>query len=334
MEIKKVLMKDYSSLKIGGEGNLVVVKSKEELLEAVMYAETEGFRVHVLGSGTNTYFAENLSKYLFIKIEILGVSLENVDDNKTRVVINAGEIFDDIVKLSIENNLCGIENLSFIPGTSGAAPVQNIGAYGVELKDSLFSVRVLELDSKKFLNLSNQDCEFGYRDSIFKKKKGKYIITQIVLELSQEFKPNLSYKPLDSLLGKENISLKDIRDLVIKTRQTKLPDWKIYPNTGSFFKNPFLSKLEGDELRAKYENIPLHEVVEGYKLPAAWLIEHIACAKGMKEGNIGTWPNQPLVIVNYGESSALELNNFASKIQNKIEEKTGIKISKEVNFVE
>lgn len=343
MEIKKVSMKEYSALRVGGMGDLVVVKSEEELKDVVEYAAAEGHRIHILGQGTNTYFAEDLSKYLFIKLEILGKKQEvgsneqeGVDMNNNSVVTLtafAGESFDDVIKFSVENNLWGIENLSHIPGSVGAAPVQNVGAYGVELKDTLVSVRVFDTEENIFKDLLNEECNFGYRDSFFKHNPGKYVIVSITLNLTKEFKPALEYKPLDSLQGMADLTPQDVRNLVITTRLTKLPDWKKFPNTGSFFKNVIITKEALETLKVNYPNISVNEVKEGYKVPSAWLIEHVAEAKGLKMGDVGTWEKQPLVIVNYGNATAEEINAFASEIQRKVEEKTSIKLEREVNFV-
>ena len=333
MEIKKVSMKEHSSLRVGGEGDLVVVKSEEELKEAVAHAAASGRRVHILGQGTNTYFAEDLSKYLFIKPDFRGIECNLLQATIYELTAASGESFDDVVNFSVENNLWGIENLSRIPGSVGAAPVQNVGAYGSELKDTFISARVFDIEENSFKDLLNEECNFGYRDSLFKNNPGKYVIVSIVLNLSKEFKPVLDYKPLDTLIGKENLTPKDVRDLVIATRLAKLPDWKKFPNTGSFFKNIVITKDALEALKVNYPNIPVNEVTGGYKVPSAWLIEHVAEAKGLKVGDIGTWEKQPLVIVNYGNATAEEINAFASEIQKKVEEKTGIKLEREVNFI-
>ena len=190
-----------------------------------------------------------------------------------------------------------------------------------------------DIEANLFKDLLNSECDFAYRDSFFKHNPGKYIIISITLNLTKEFKPVLEYKPLDSLQGKAGLTSKDVRDLVIATRLTKLPDWKKFPNTGSFFKNIIITKEEWDTLKMTYPDMPVHEVRGGYKVPTAWLIEHVADAKGLKVGDVGTWPNQPLVIVNYGNADAEEINEFASNIQKKVEEKTGIKLEREVVFV-
>lgn len=333
MEIKKVLMKDYSSLCIGGEGDLVVVKSEEELKEAVTHAAACSQRIHILGQGTNTYFAEDLSKYLFIRIDIKGIECNLLQPTSYKLKAFAGESFDDIIQYSVDQGLWGIENLSHIPGSVGAAPVQNVGAYGAELKDTFISARVFDIEKNSFKDLLNEECNFEYRDSLFKHNPGKYVIISISLNLTKEFKPTLGYKPLDTLSGKENLAPKDVRELVIATRLAKLPDWKKFPNTGSFFKNIVITKEDLEVLKVNYPNIPVNEVKGGYKVPSAWLIEHVAEAKGLKMGDVGTWEKQPLVIVNYGNATANEINVFASEIQRKVEEKTGIKLEREVNFI-
>ncbi len=333
MEIKKVSMKEYSSIRVGGEGDLVVVKSEGELKEAIAYAAASGRRVHILGQGTNTYFAEDLSKYLFIKPDFKGVECNLLQKTNYQLTAFSGESFDDVIQYSVDQDLWGIENLSRIPGSVGAAPVQNVGAYGSELKDTFVSARVFDIEENLFKDIFNEECNFGYRDSLFKHNPGKYVIVSIVLNLSKEFKPVLGYKPLDTLSVKENLTSKDVRDLVIATRLAKLPDWKKFPNTGSFFKNIVITKEALEALKVNYPNIPTNEVAGGYKVPSAWLIEHVAEAKGLKVGDIGTWEKQPLVIVNYGNATAEEINVFASGIQKKVEEKTGIKLEREVNFV-
>lgn len=341
MEIKKVLLKNYSSLRIGGEADMVVVKNEEELVEAVMHAASKGRRVHILGEGTNTYFGEKLENLLVIKNEIKGIFLKILDDQTIRqsdvsfeLTAGAGENWDDVVKYTVENNLWGIENLSYIPGTVGASPVQNIGAYGMELQDALVSVRAYDIEKKEFIELRNEECQFGYRDSIFKNNVGRYCVISVTLKLSKEPRPVLIYKPLDTLSGNSNITLQEIRDIVIKTRKEKLPDYTLYPNTGSFFKNAFITKEKGDELIKNYTTVPLHDVVGGYKVSTAWLIEHVAQMKGVRVGDVGTWPIQPLVLVNYGDVTTKELHIFAATIIKKIEEKTGITIEREVNCIE
>lgn len=314
---------------------MVVVKNEEDLVEVLNFANENNLKVHILGLGTNTVFGENLEKFLIIKIEIKGIELEeSKETDKIILNIGAGESWDDVVKFAVENNLWGIENLSYIPGTVGAAPVQNIGAYGSEIKNTLVSVKAYDVKLCTFVTMTNKECDFSYRDSIFKREKNRYIIVQIILLLNIVPNPTLSYKPLDSLLGKENLKIEEIRNLVIKIRKQKLPDYNLYPNSGSFFKNPIVTKETGEQLKLEYPDISLFESNDLFKVSAAWLIEHVAKMKGVREGNIGTWPNQPLVLVNYGEDTNIdELRNFSKKIKDVVKEKSGIMLEEEINII-
>lgn len=332
MEIKKVSLKEYSSLRVGGEGDLVLVRSSKELVEAVMYASDKGRVIHILGEGTNTYFGDDLSKYLFIKNDIKGISFEEKGDD-VFLTVCAGERWDDIVAFSVEKKLWGLENLSAIPGTVGAAPIQNIGAYGVELKDILVSLSAYDTKTSNTVEINNEACLFSYRDSLFKKECGRYTIISVTLKLSRLANPVLTYKPLDQLNAKNNLTSQEVRDLVVVTRKAKLPDYREYPNAGSFFKNPIVMSIEGEALRAMYPDIPLITHPEGYKIPAAWLIEYIATMKGARIGDIGTWPNQPLVLVNYGKSTAEDIVNFSHTITEKIFKKVGITLEQEVGYI-
>jgi UDP-N-acetylmuramate dehydrogenase len=252
---------------------------------------------------------------------------------EVHLTVGAGEIWDDVVRYSVTQNLWGIENLSLIPGTAGAAPVQNIGAYGVELSDVFYSLRAYDMVEKKFVELSRNDCQFGYRDSLFKQQKGRYGIVSVTLQLSTGQSPVCTYKPLGALLDKKDLSVKDVRDLVVETRMSKLPDWKVYPNAGSFFKNVVITSHQVESLKVKGLEIPIHEVEGGYKVPTAWLIECVAEMKGARTRDVGTWPLQPLVLVNYGDATAQELIDFSQTIIDIIKEKTGIVLEREVQVV-
>jgi UDP-N-acetylmuramate dehydrogenase len=332
MDIQTVSLKNYSSLRIGGEGKVITVTNTAELVEALMYAKHENFRVHIIGGGTNSYFGEDLQNYIFISIKIKGVSLE-MRESDCLIKAYSGEVWDDIVQFSTEKELWGIENLSLIPGTAGATPIQNIGAYGVELKDVFVSLSAIDMQALDLVEIAKEACQFGYRDSLFKKEVGRYVVVSVTLNLSTEPRPVLTYKPLDELSSRENITSQQIREKVIAIRKAKLPDWKESPNAGSFFKNPIISKEGGDALREKYPGISLIDHTEGYKVPAAWLIEHVAEMKGVRRGDLGTWPSQPLVIVNYGNATADDVDNFAGEIRSKIFTATGLLLEQEVNRV-
>ncbi len=323
---------ELSALKVGGIASHTVVSSDVELLDALSYAENKGLRIHIRGEGTNTYFADTLENLLIISIAYKGIYVED-HLSSVRVRCGAGEVWDELVKRTVDEGWWGIENLSFIPGTVGAAPVQNIGAYGAELSSVCESVRVYDTHEKKFSTFCKSACDFGYRDSLFKKSNGRYIITEVTLILSKLPKPHVTYRPLDTLKEKENVSIQDIRDLVIATRTSKLPDYKENPNCGSFFKNPTISESQFLHLQAKYSNLVYFKDGEGYKIPAGWLIEYVARMKGEKIGNVGIWKDQALVIVNYGKAKAEEVQKLAAHIVYLIEHETGITLEQEVQFV-
>lgn len=325
-------MKDYSSLRVGGEGKVVEVTSVDELNEALLFAKQEGQCVHILGQGTNSYFGEHLSGFLFIKIILKGVTFTDTDDG-TVLHAFASEIWDEVVELSVSKGLRGLENLSYIPGTVGAAPIQNIGAYGSELRDVFISCEVLDTSDMTVKTLFQHDCQFGYRDSLFKHEKDRYVILSLYLRLSSTRPFLLTYKPLDELVALENLSVLQVRQKVIETRKSKLPEWREFPNCGSFFKNPTITKIESELLRMEYPKVPLIEHGDLYKVPAAWLIEHVAEMKGIKMGAVRTWEKQPLVLVNDGGATADEIDAYANEIQHRVFEKTGIILEQEVNRV-
>jgi UDP-N-acetylmuramate dehydrogenase len=329
---KTVFLKEYSSLRVGGEGKLIEVATLEELKEAAIRAKDEGLSLHTIGEGTNSYFGDNLSGFLFLKLPQGGIEYEEQGD---QVLVKAGAnvIWDDLVQECISRGLWGIENLSYIPGTVGAAPVQNIGAYGAELSEVFVSLDALDLATMDKVTLDREACQFGYRDSIFKYDKGRYVIVCITLELSKIANPRLLYKPLDALRDKEGVTLDEVRSLVIATRNAKLPNYHEHPNCGSFFKNPIVDQEAAEFLKGIYPDVPVIQVPQGFKIPAGWLIEHVANMKGIRRGDLGTWPVQSLVIVNYGNATADDIDALAREIQEKVNEKTGIVLEQEVNRV-
>ncbi len=328
MDIRVVSLKNFSSLRIGGEGKLVVVRNEEELQEAVMHAEAAGCRVHIIGQGTNSYFGDDLSEFLFVQLDMKGISFDGEAVNAY-----ASVVWDDLVVACVSRGLWGIENLSYIPGTVGAAPVQNIGAYGAELADTFVSCEAFDTTDGTVKTLNKEACHFGYRDSIFKHETGRYIILSVTLLLSRERSFILTYKPLDELLNKADLSVEEVRDSVIKVRRSKLPEWRENPNCGSFFKNPVVTKAQSEGLRVKYPALPLIEIVGGFKVPAAWLIEHVAEMKEVRVGGLHVWHKQSLVIVNDAEATADDVDVFVQEIIGRIEAKTGIYLEQEVNRV-
>lgn len=292
----------------------------------------------VLGGGSNMLFVNSKTELDVLLMSILGKELVLEREEYNLVEISAGENWHDLVLWSLDKGYGGLENLSLIPGTVGAAPIQNIGAYGVELKDVLHSVNVYDIKEKRSFVLHNSECGFAYRDSIFKSfHKGKFIITGITLKLRKKnFKINAGYGAISAELEKRKISNpspKDISNVVIEIRQTKLPDPKVLGNSGSFFKNPIVDKSILQKIKTNFENVPNYPVDENQvKLPAGWLIEQ-AGWKGKQIGNVGCHKNQALVIVNYGAATGQEIWNHALRVQDSVNKQFGIELTPEVNLI-
>ena len=290
----------------------------------------------ILGSGSNLLFTNDFNG-IVIKNNIKGFEVIEDNENEVFVRIGAGEIWHDTVLQAIANDWGGIENLSLIPGTVGAAPMQNIGAYGVEIKQVFEQLEAFHLESGELHTYDKEACQFGYRESIFKNKvKGQYIITAITLRLTKKHVYNTSYGAIiDTIseMGIEELSIKAISDAVIQIRQSKLPDPAVVGNAGSFFKNPTVDKIDYEGLRAEFLNIPGYELPDNkVKVPAGWLIEQCDW-KGKRIGNIGVHDKQALVIVNYGEGSGMEIKNLSEQIQKSVSDKFGIELTPEVNFI-
>lgn len=338
----KIIRKNYSlkNLNTFGidikAGQFVQITSESELQEILLHPLVDKNNLFVIGGGSNLLFINDFDGTI-LKNEIKSVSEYKLDDKKVLLSVGAGENWDDIVNFAVGKNYYGIENLSLIPGSAGAAPIQNIGAYGVELKNVFHSLEGYFVDScvKKTFYLN--DCDFGYRDSIFKRElKGKFIITKINLVLSLEKKINLTYGALRGYFENVNItnpSLQQVREAVIKIRSSKLPDPAKLGNAGSFFKNPKVSNEELEKLKGKYPDIPFYPFEkEFFKIAAGWMIEK-AGLKGKRIGNVGSHDKQALVIVNYGGATGSEILEFAKHIQQKVLDEFGILLEPEVNII-
>lgn len=306
------------------------LKELIEILNNPIYQDLDKF---ILGGGSNTLFTKNFDG-LVIKISIKGINIEKSDGGNIYLRAFAGEVWEDLVSYCIDNKYYGMENLSGIPGLVGATPIQNIGAYGLEIKEIIESVDVLDIDTKEIQTFQNQDCKFAYRDSIFKSElKDKYIVISVLYRLSKEQIVNLSYKALKDyfdLVKNINPTISDVRNAVLKIRSEKLPDISKYGTAGSFFKNPIISKSIFENLQKKYPQMPFYLMDEDlYKIPAGWLIE-TAGFKGKKFGNCGVYEKQALVLVNYGKATGIEILEFSKRIQNEIKLMFGIDLKREV----
>lgn len=308
--------------------------SVEELQEILKSDIVKQNRILAIGGGSNLLFLSDFKGVLlFSKNKFISILKENPTD--VLIEVGSGIVWDDFVAYCVDNEFYGTENLSIIPGQTGAAAVQNIGAYGVEIKDIISEVRTIDISSGIIKTFTKEECEYGYRDSIFKNKyRGKYIVTSVVLHLSKEEKYCFEYQHLENAVkAKGKVSLANVRKTIIETRETKLPDPKIQGNAGSFFKNPVIPKEHFLQLQKDYPNISHFYVSETKeKISAAWLIDQCGW-KGRHVGNAGVHDKQPLVIVNLGNAQGEEVANLASRIQFSIKEKFNIDLHPEVNYI-
>jgi UDP-N-acetylmuramate dehydrogenase len=290
----------------------------------------------ILGGGSNLLFTQDFHG-LVIKNSIKGILKGKEDENYVWLKCNAGEVWHDIVLFAIQNNLGGIENLSLIPGQVGAAPMQNIGAYGIELESVFDSLEAIDMQTGEAKVFHKEECRFGYRESIFKKEaKGKYCIVSVTLRLNKKPQLNISYGAIQDTLKNMNVVRPDIKcvsEAVINIRTSKLPDPKVLGNAGSFFKNPEISNELFEQLRTNFPDIPNFSAANNMvKIPAAWLIEQCGW-KGKRIGNTGSHAQQALVLVNYGNATGNEIKQLAGNIQQSVKQKFGIALTPEVNII-
>lgn len=291
----------------------------------------------ILGGGSNMLLTKNIDA-LVIHVDLKGKKIIKEDENFVWVESQAGENWHEFVLWTIDQNFGGLENMSLIPGNVGTTPVQNIGAYGTEIKDTFVSCEAMEITNQEMKTFFKNECHFGYRESVFKNEvKDQYIITSVIFKLTkQNHKINISYGDIASELAKNHISeptLKDVSNAVIAIRQSKLPDPKELGNSGSFFKNPILLKTDFEAIHQRFPEMKYYEVSDTeVKVPAGWLIEQ-AGFKGKRFGDAGIHKNQALVLVNYGNATGQEILDVAKNIQATIFETFGIHIEAEVNVI-
>lgn len=336
---ENVSLKDLTTFKIGGKARFFcVVKEPQDILAAIDFAASEKVPYLVMGGGSNMLISDNGFPGLVIKMDLLGIEFTEKGRGGVEVAVGAGENWDGFVRLVVEKGLCGVENLSGIPGTVGAAPVQNIGAYGTELEEVVSWVEVFDPETKKFWMLSNKECRFGYRDSLFKKKEGEaLIISRVGFLLKKNGKLKLHYKDLEAYFADHpntEPTLEDVREVVLKIRSKKFPDLRVYGTAGSFFKNPIISKKELKTLQEKFPDVPYFpEARTKIKIPLGWILDHACKLKGLRDGAVGTFENQALVLVNYGGASAQDVVNFSNKIIATVKEITGLSVEWEVRKI-
>jgi UDP-N-acetylmuramate dehydrogenase len=290
----------------------------------------------ILGGGSNILLTKDFDG-MVIKMNLKGMDAIKEDDNFVWVKAMSGENWHHFVQFCVNKNWGGVENLSLIPGCIGASPMQNIGAYGVEIKDTFEELFAIEIESGKLVKFTHSECKFGYRESVFKQEeKNKYIIVAVTFKLNKHIKLNTQYGAIQDTLNSKGISdpsIKDISDAVIEIRSSKLPDPKVLGNSGSFFKNPEISNTQFQTLKAHFPQIPGYSLPNDItKVPAGWLIEQCGW-KGKRVGNTGAHKDQALVLVNYGGATGNEIYQLALDIQASVQEKFGITITPEVNVI-
>ena len=316
--------------------DFVEYSTTKDLIYFLKQKKLERKKILNIGFGSNLLFVSDY-KGTILHSKILGLFLEEETDNEVIVSAGAGVVWDDFVVWCIKNELGGIENLSNIPGTVGAAPIQNIGAYGVELKDVFYKIEGVLVENCENLSFYLKDCDFGYRHSIFKGYlKDKVIITKLFLKLKKKLQFNIEYDAIKKELANKNedLSLEKIRNTIISIRKSKLPDPEIIGNAGSFFKNPIVSQDIFLKLKESYPEVPYFEIEKEnfYKIPAGWLIEKSGW-KGKHLGRAGVHQQQALVLVNLGGATGQDVLKLSNEIEKDINQKFGIKIEKEVNII-
>ncbi len=327
----------YSTMRIGDKAkNLVTVKTKDELIDAVEWAKQRNLPVLVIGGGSNIIFKDGFDGLIIVN-RILGFDIISKDNNKTVVKVGAGEDWDQVVAKTVDMNLSGIEMLSYIPGTTGATPVQNVGAYGTEIANVLTELEAFDTDSKQFITLTNADCNFSYRNSIFKSPKNRhYIIVSLTMQLSSESPKPPFYEALQRHLDDNNITEytpKNIRQAVIAIRTSKLPNPAKIANTGSFFKNPIISVDEFTKISREFPDMPNWPTQDGkIKIPAGWLMDK-AGLKGYSSHGMKIYNNNALVFVNESAKSYQDLAAFKQEIVNKVQAKFGITLEQEPELI-
>jgi UDP-N-acetylmuramate dehydrogenase len=314
--------------------SISTIEEFRELQQSSVYQKSKRL---ILGGGSNVLFLNDFDG-LIIKVELKGINIADENDETITVEVASGEIWHDLVLHGVRNDWGGIENLSLIPGMTGAAPIQNIGAYGIEIKNVIKEVQAIDLFTGRLRSFDNEECCFGYRESIFKHElKEKYFISSVTLRLTKKnHQFNTSYGALQDTLKSMNVTtptIKSISDAVIKIRQSKLPDPHVIGNAGSFFKNPSISQQHYQSLQKNYPSIPNYPSVnQEVKVPAGWLIEQCGW-KGKKINDIGVHAQQALVLVNYGNGKGSEIFSLAEKIITSVKDRFNITLTPEVNII-
>ena len=334
---RNVPLKKYNTFGLDYKADCMIHITTEKEAVSLFNGEVR-WKKHLLiiGGGSNILFTSDF-KGTVLHPEFKGIKIEDEETEKGYVIVSAGAgiNWDDFVEWTVNKGFGGLENLSHIPGKVGATPVQNIGAYGTEVKDLILKVKTVGVVDGSKRIFSNKECQFGYRDSIFKNsEKGKYLVTRVFYRLTIEPTMNLSYGSLKEEVNRlGEVSLKNVRQAVINVRRSKLPDPEITGNAGSFFKNPVVKCSVAEVLKAEYPEMPVYEDRKGYmKLASGWFIERCGW-KGIRIADAGVHDKQALVLINYGNATGVEIYNLSEEIKKSVHEKFGITLEREVETI-
>lgn len=332
---QNVSLAPYTTFGIGGPASYFTsIANEAELLAALAWAQERELPVTILGGGSNVLIADAGVSGLVIKNDIDGVTYTE-DADAVHVTAGAGVVWNELVSETVARGLWGLENLSAIPGSVGATPIQNVGAYGVEVSEYVAQVRVYDTIDETFYTLSAADCAFAYRDSLFKRAEGKcYIVTAVTLRLSREPTPKLHYKDLAARFSGAQPSQQEIRDAVVEIRSAKFPDWHTVGTAGSFFKNPIVTNETFSTLQRTYPELPGYPVdAARTKIALGWILEHVLQLRGVQHGSVGTYVGQALVVINCGGATASDTQQFARMIEERVYEVIGVPIEWEVTYL-
>ena len=327
-------LKHFNTFGIDVKAKQFGIFTNKEMLQQFLSEFEDGKPPLILGGGSNVLFTKDVDCVL--KNEIPGIELTSQDEESVVLTAGAGVNWHSFVLYCLDHDYAGAENLALIPGNVGATPMQNIGAYGVEVKDIFHSLQTIDIMNGEEMYFDKAACEFGYRDSVFKRRlKNKYVITNVSFRLLKKPVFHTSYGAIEAELGKMNVtavSIKAIAQAVMNIRKSKLPDPAVIGNAGSFFKNPEISAEKYNSLKAQFTNLVAYSTLNGFKLAAAWLIEQCGW-KGFREGDAGCHPLQPLILVNYGQANGGQILELSNRIQDSVVKKFDIILEKEVNVL-
>jgi len=329
--LEQIPLAPLTTMRVGGRARFFArVESTDELSEAIIFAKNRNLPVFILGAGSNTLFHDDGFEGLVIQMSIEGIACEG-----NHVTSGAGVMWDDLVRETVAYNLWGVENLSLIPGSVGGAVVQNIGAYGIEVCEAIFSVDVFDRESMQMKTFLRDECAFGYRESIFK-KNNNLIVLRVTFAFSQDGVPNVEYEDVKKyfeervVLGKP--TLIEIREAIIAIRIVKMPEWGV-GSAGSFFKNPVVSVEDYEQIKKRYPGLKAYSQTDGaMKLSAAWLLDHVGGWRGVRRGDAGVHEKQSLILVNYGTATEKEILLLANEMKKDIKDKVEVTLEEEVKI--